>query len=41
MFFSQPEFQNLYEGVKELDRDPENPSQMEKVILIEALIIVR
>ncbi|XP_005099250.1 exportin-5 [Aplysia californica] len=35
-----PEFQHLYNSVKQLDRDPEQLSQMEKIILIEALIIV-
>ncbi|XP_059154978.1 exportin-5-like isoform X2 [Physella acuta] len=35
-----PEFRHLYNCVKQLDSDREQLSQMEKIILIEALIIV-
>ncbi|CAG5130696.1 unnamed protein product [Candidula unifasciata] len=35
-----PEFQHLYSCVKQLDSDRDQLSQMEKIILIEALIIV-
>ncbi|XP_055878617.1 exportin-5-like isoform X2 [Biomphalaria glabrata] len=35
-----PEFRHLYDSVKQLDSDREQLSQMEKIILIEALIIV-
>nr|QOW64975.1 hypothetical protein [Lymnaea stagnalis] len=35
-----PEFRHLYNSVKQLDSDREQLSQMEKIILIEALIIV-
>lgn len=35
-----PDFKSLYDGIKALDQDPECPSQMERIILTEALIIV-
>ena len=37
----QPEFEHLYVCIKNIDADPEQLSQMERCILIEALIIVR
>ncbi|RUS77141.1 hypothetical protein EGW08_015097 [Elysia chlorotica] len=35
-----PEFDHLYDCMKQLDTDPDQLSQMEKIILVEALIIV-
>ena len=44
VFFSmsvQPGFDQLYQHIKNLSQDPEELSQMEKVTLMEALVLIR